>query len=587
MHTLKKPLSAALAGLVSIAMIAAPTFSLAEESPAGAPAAVAPISPADLHAALDQVQSLIRAQAQQLEAQRLQLNQQEHEIEELRARLSGAQPAESAAADVPDSELAARANSDAVSLSRSALALRASSSAPAPAAAGAVTNPAQSTPAVPEEGPLSLRLGRTKLTPSGWVDLTALYRSTDVGSGIGTSFASIPFNNTVAGALSETRLTAQSSRIAFRADEDFGKTRVFGYAEADFNGYLPSNGYVSTNSDTLRMRVYFLDVAHGKWEALTGQSWSLLTPNRVGVSPFLNEIYNTIHIDTNYQVGLTYARQAQVRALYHFNDKTVLAVSVENPEQFSGSAVTFPTLFSNTQTDVNSSTGSGGGTTTPNLFPDVIAKLATDPTVGDRRWHLEATGLLTSAAIDTPASITKTVSAKDNRIGAGISTSANLELVKGLHWITSAFWSDGGGRYIGGLGPSFVVAQGATTKSPFDVQLVHSGSGTTAVEWQATKTSLLSFTYSGAYFDRVSSVDPSTGSVVGYGYKGSAGSNNRAIQEATLGSLTTLWSHPSYGAIQLVSQTSYITRAPWYVASGSPKNAHVVAGFLDLRYVLP
>ena len=89
-------------------------------------------------------------------------------------------------------------------------------------------------------------------------------------------------------------------------------------------------------SEYLRLRVYFTDLARGHWEVLGGQSWSLLTPNRVGVSPFLSEVYNTLHLDTNYQVGLTYARQAQIRTVYHFTDGVALGLSLENPEQFSG-----------------------------------------------------------------------------------------------------------------------------------------------------------------------------------------------------------------------------------------------------------
>lgn len=599
MSSFQRNFSALRGILFFAAALSAPAFVCAATTPpatipmsgvassSAEPAAVAPSAPADLHLVLEQVQSLIHTQSQQLETQRLQIERQQREIDELRAKLLGGQPATSALAPgaaMTERDLASAATAD-------ALALRAATASPAPlpssASASGLVNPAAQLPQPAPEGPLGIRLGRVLLTPGGWVDLTAIYRTTDVGSGLGTSFASIPYSNTVAGGLSETRFTAQSSRISFRADEDFGKTKVFGYAEADFNGYLPSNAYVSTNSDSLRMRVYFLNLARDHWEVLGGQSWSLLTPNRVGVSPFLNEIYNTVHLDTNYQVGLTYARQAQLRTVYHFNDSTVLALSLENPEQFTGSAATLPALFSTSETDVNSSTGSGGGTATPNLFPDVIAKLASDPTWGERRWHLEATGLLTSATIDTPESITKTAASKDSRIGGGVSAAANLELAKGLHFIGSGFWSDGGGRYIGGLGPSFVVAQGATTKSPFDVQLIHSGSATAAAEWQANERNLLSFTYSGAYFGRASSIDPSTGNLVGYGYIGSPSSNNRAIQEGTIASQTTLWKHPSFGAIQMISQSSYITRAPWYLAKGAPKDAHVVAEFLNLRYVLP
>ncbi len=562
---------------------------LAPAQSGGAPAVGAatdatPFSVNDLRAVLDQVQTLIRAQAKQLESQRQQIEDQRIAIDELRREVAAQGPANGSVAEQQQA-----ASSTAAQLNAAAHALNAASSSSPLTPRSAAPRPAaqREQAAKSSYSPLSIHFGNASLTPGGWVDFTAYYRSTDVGSGLGTSFASIPFNNTVQGGLSETRFTAQSSRISLRADETFGTTKVFGYGEADFNGYLPSNAYVSTNSDTLRLRVFFSDLSRKRWELLGGQSWSLLTPNRAGVSPFLSEIYNTLHLDTNYQAGLIYARQTQLRVVYHFTDRVALGLSAENPEQFSGSAVTFPTLFSSTETDVNSSTGSGGATGTPNLHPDVIAKLSADPGWGGRKWHFETAGLLTPVAILTPPSITKSSSAKDIREGGGISTVVNVEAVKNLHLIFTGFWSDGGGRYIGGLGPGFVVAQNGSKTTPFTAQLVHSGSGIASAEWQTNKRNLLEFSYSGAYFDRVFSTDPSTGNLVGYGFKGSANNNNRAIQEGTFGTQTTLWTRFGYGSVQVITQSSYITRAPWYVALDTPKNAHVFAGYANLRYVLP
>jgi hypothetical protein len=569
-----------------------------ETPSAGTPAAsgssiTAPISAAEVRAVLNEVQTVLHTQALQLETQRQQIERQQSEIEELRRQVSGTRLSTGSVSEgsAADQEQAAAAS--AALLNSKAYALRAASSALAASqpelqpVVAAVQAPQQGTGTESADAPLSIRFGQGSLTPGGWVDFTSYYRSTDVGSGLGTSFGSIPYNNTVPGGLSETRFTAQSSRISLRADEAFGNTKVFGYGEADFNGYLPSNAYVSTNSDTLRLRVYFTDVSRGRWEVLGGQSWSLLTPNRVGVSPFLSEIYNTLHLDTNYQVGLTYARQAQLRGVYHFTDDVALGFSVENPEQFSGGAATFPALFSTTETDLSSSTGSGGGTATPTLHPDVITKLSADAGWGQRHWHFETAGLLTPVEILTPVSVTKTTAAKDIHEGAGISSSANLEVVKNLHLILTGFWSDGGGRYIGALGPGFVVAQPGSKTAPFEAQLVHSGSGIASAEWQANKRNVLAFSYSGAYFGRVFSTDPSTGTLVGYGFNGSANSNNRAIQEATFATQTTLWKQHGYGSVQIITQSSYITRAPWYAAPSAPIDAHVFAGYANLRYVLP
>ncbi len=69
--------------------------------------------------------------------------------------------------------------------------------------------------------------------------------------------------------------------------------------------------------------------------------------------------------------------------------------------------------------------------------------------------------------------------------------------------------------------------------------------------------------------------------------RASSGSNNRAIQELTFGFNQTLWRNPRYGAINFMGQYEYLTRAPWYVASGSPKAAHDNTIYFNLRYTLP
>ena len=255
----------------------------------------------ELKSALEQVHAIIRTQSQQLEGQRLQLEHQQFEIEQLRRQFTGGTPPNASAAEQEQvaASSAAMLNNE-LHVLRGETPVAASSQPLLRPAVLTVTSAQQATGAESGDKPLSVHFGNASLTPGGWVDFTGYYRSSDVGSGLGTSFASIPFKNTVLGGLSETRFSAQNSRIMLRADEKFGSTRVFGYAEADFNGYLPSNGYVSTNAVSLRLRVFFTDLQRGRWELLGGQSWSLLTPNRTGVSPFLSEIYNTLHLDTNY-----------------------------------------------------------------------------------------------------------------------------------------------------------------------------------------------------------------------------------------------------------------------------------------------
>lgn len=555
---------------------------VAEETSSAVPAANASgvdtkaPTPDQIVRELDQAQQVLREQAEALRVMRLEVERQGYEIQSLRQHLPPATPA-----------LLSDAGENAARLQNAVLTMRRSAAEEPAEPAGAKLTDLKPKGIPPAE--LYFRIGSATFTPSGWVDFTAYLRSTDVGSGLGTNFQSIPYSNTAQGGLSETRLTAQSSRLGIRVDETIGKTKAYGYAEADFNGYLPGNVYVSTNSNTFRMRVYYLNVARGKWEVLAGQGWSLLTPTRKALSPFLADLFNTFHLDTSYQLGLTYARQTQLRFVYHATPYWALGLSIEEPEQYSGSAATFPALFSNTETDINSSSGSGGGSATPNLHPDIIAKTTWDHNVRGLYWHMGLAGLLTPTRIDTPASVTKTSMLRDTREGGGVVGNINLELFKGFHLISTAYWSDGGGRYIGGTGPGFVVLQRGAVTSPFNAALIHSGSGIGGFEWKLDNRSTVSGYVSSAYFQRRYALDPSvkTATYVGYGFPGSANSNNRIISEASVASTSTLWQNKVYGALQVVTQTSYVVRAPWYVASGQPKNAHVFMEFMNLRYVIP
>ena len=74
---------------------------------------------------------------------------------------------------------------------------------------------------------------------------------------------------------------------------------------------------------------------------------------------------------------------------------------------------------------------------------------------------------------------------------------------------------------------------------------------------------------------------------IGFGGTNSSPTANRAIQEATFDWTQTFWRNPQYGAVFLVTQTSYLTRSPWFVPAGAPKNAHLVQSFVSLRYALP
>jgi len=423
--------------------------------------------------------------------------------------------------------------------------------------------------------PLQLKIGDATITPVGFMDLTNVWRSAGTGAGIGTNFGSVPFNNTVTGRLTEDRLSAQNSRVGIRVDANVKGANVLGYMEGDFLGFVPTNAAVTSNSMTFRMRLYWADVRKGKWEILGGQSWSMLTPNRKGISALPADLFYSQDMDTNYQLGLTWTRQAGFRFLLHPSDKVTFGISLEDPEQYIGgtggsTSVVLPSALSasNYSNEVNN-----GGTTlsVPNLAPDIIAKLAFDPT---SRVHVEVAGLESTFKTYYQASNTFFT-----KVGAGGSLNANLELLPGFRFVTNNFWSDGGGRYIYGQAPDFIVAANG---APL---VEHAGS--TVDGFEATlKNSLFYTYYGGVYIDRDTARDTNN-SLIGWGYSGSSNAMNRAEQEITFGLTQTLWRDAKFGALSLISQYSYVWRNPWYVAINAPKNAHMDMFYIDLRYTLP
>lgn len=75
------------------------------------------------------------------------------------------------------------------------------------------------------------------------MDWTNTFRSTNAGTSLQSNFASIPYNNTVAGSLSEDKLTVANSRIGFRVDLKAKGANVMGYYEGDFVGGIGNQAF--------------------------------------------------------------------------------------------------------------------------------------------------------------------------------------------------------------------------------------------------------------------------------------------------------------------------------------------------------
>src|SRR6266699_707191 len=482
---------------------------------------------------------------EQLQLQSELLRQQQDRVQALEEQLKASSSGREALSSSPPATPASAANGSSPVGAASAVPASATVAAASPAAPPATPQANNA----PPESPLQLRVGTAYITPVGFMDFTGVWRSHTGGSGIGTNFAGIPYGTVFQNNLSEFRFSMQNSRVGFRVDAMVKGAHGIGYMESDFLGNNPGNVAVSSNSNTLRSRLYWADVRKGAWEVLGGQTWSLITPGRNGISPLPGDLFYSQDIDVNYQAGLVWGRIPELRLVYHASPKIALAAALDAPEQYvggsaGGAQITLPTalaaLPNNPYSVTAANTEFNNGQTTlnvPNVAPDVIVKLALDPV---SRVHFEVGVLERQFKLWNPTNTTKY-----SATGAGGFLNLNVQLFKGFRLLTNNFYSDGGGRYIFGQVPDLVVR---TDGSPSPIH--------------------------------------TSGKPVGYGFVGSSASQNRTIQEGTLGFNQTMWKDARYGALNLMGQYSYLTRNPWSVAVGSPQQALLNMVFLNLRYTL-
>ena len=448
----------------------------------------------------------------------------------------------------------------------------------APNATGSAQNPCEADP--DRTVPTFLRLGSVCIVPIGFMDMTPFWRDKNAGSSMGSNFGSVPYNNVSNGNLSELHFSQQNSRIGFRIDGDWKGTHFIGYNEFDFNGTSgATNLAVSNGAIVPRLRLYWVNAHKGKVEFLAGQSWSMLTPNRNGISALPGDLFYSQVIDINYMAGLTWTRQPGLRVLVHPDKHVTFGFAAEQADQYmggsaGGSQIVLPTNLStlvSTQLDGGANISGASYLGQPTYTPDFIAKLALDFS----RLHFEVAGVESNFKTTSLAA----PFTSHTKAGGGLQFGFHVAVAKNFRLISTNFFSDGDGRYMFGQAPDVVVrADGSLSPVRSD--------GTVDGFEAKIKNTLLYAYYGGVYIGRNVTID-TTGKPVGYGYTGSSNSQNRAINEFTFGFNQTLWASPRYGGINLMGQYEWLERSPWFVAAGAPKGTHDNTIYMNIRYTLP
>ena len=263
-------------------------------------------------------------------------------------------------------------------------------------AGGQVTAGQQNASTTP--GPTRLgtfRLGGVTVTLGGFIEAAGIVRSRNEVADISSNFnTGIPFPQSPLYHEQEFRGSARQSRLSLLVEGPVdSKQTLAAYFETDFQGAAPTANSVESNSYNLRLRQAYATYDNSDWgfHLLGGQAWSLLTPQKVGITPRQEDIPLTI--DAQYVVGFDWTRQPQLRLAADFLDHKLWAgLSFESPQAVYGVGPNGTGSLSGTVNTTNpGGSGFSSGTNySSDIAPDVVAKLAWDPGYG----HYEAYGLL-------------------------------------------------------------------------------------------------------------------------------------------------------------------------------------------------
>lgn len=431
-------------------------------------------------------------------------------------------------------------------------------------------NPTQEIAKEQPEGP-AITVGPTQIRIGGYLGLTGIFRSTNSGGGPGTDFAGIPYDDTVQGNVSETRMTAQSSRLSIRVNAPAtpGRPALAGYFEMDFAGATPGNVAVTSGGYGLRLRHAFGEVQRGKFLIAAGQAFSLMTPAKQQLSIWPSDYDMSQAVDMNYVLGMVWDRSPQIRFTLRPSPSFNWSFSVENPEQEIQNAVTLPSCCADDLTD-QYNTG-GNGVSVPNLMPDIVSRIAYNH---GKTFHVDAGGVV-RAFRHSLTPYTDSV----HQAGGGVNVNGRVNTSADTRIIGQISYGAGMGRYIGGLVPD------VSFSADGNIHPIRTTSWVTGVEQRVGPKLSVSGYYSGVRTFNSYSQDID-GSFIGFGFPGSGRSNNKLLHEVTGVVAVQPWSLPEAGSFQWNSQVSWVERSPWSQDSG-PQSASAFMFLTQIRYNLP
>jgi hypothetical protein len=483
-----------IAGTLALTVLSS-TWLLGSE---GATKAKKPVkkAPPPVSAQMQQMQDQLNQQQQQINQLQQQLQQSNSQLQSTQSQLQGSiQQAnqQSAAAQ----QAASAAQQTANSLNSSVVDLKTST---------ATFN--QSLTVVQKDvkdllNPLSVRYKGIKISPYGFLEGDAFWRSRAVLNDTPTNYQTVPLNGTPLAAMNEFRMTARNTIIGFTTTADAGTAKINGYFAVDFNaGNLVGQTYTSSDNWTPRIRWAAGEVQTASgWRVLGGMYRTIDDLNRKLINPLTE--WGPTGMDNSSFTGIGTFRMPVFRVTKNFaKDKWAVAIEVAQPDfLYTNDAATSqylagipaPNLTSPTILNGNVTTGANISVANPTLpvtptcaitnaqaagsvaltgnsfgcvnnlaaqktsipiAPDIWVKLATDQKFG----HFEVKGLVRFfrdrllTPVNTPSATTAPIlsNAGTNHIseGGGVGFAAVVPVTKKIDFLVNSLAGVGIGRYL-------------------------------------------------------------------------------------------------------------------------------------------
>ncbi|MBD8900308.1 hypothetical protein [Rhodanobacter sp. DHG33] len=455
--------------------------------------------------------------------------------------------------------------------------------------------------------------GGIKWTFGGFLAAETAYRSRDTADDVATKFTAIPFMggtssapiNTSSGATTSYPVTnarnsqflysARQSRISIMAQGNINDTtHVTGYYETDFLGGAQTANMNESNSFNLRMRQLWTNVDWDDYglHLLAGQAWSLLTLDSQGITPLKEVLPPTI--DAQYQVGFTWARQAQLRIVKDWDKMWWLGLSIENPQTAGIGSVAGPGSKGYSSTTATVGAGSlydSLNSVSLNKFPDIILKFAADPGWG----HYEVFGIsreFTTRVTPTTANGGPGATSNQTAHGGGFGVGMVLPLVpKVLDFQFSGMTGKGIGRY-GTAGLNDITYDPSGAPHPLKENMLLgtlTWHATDALDVYATggREQQDSYTTAGAnglpFGYGAAALGYNNSQCLIYGAPTDCTGQTRQIAEQSIGFWWKFY-QGKFGKVQFGTQVSHVTRKLYSDINGNAPSAPDNMVFTSLRF---